>query len=226
MQYAAPSTDVPLRAFFSESKEGKTGLTVTVNVWGPGGSAVAAAAAAAIDATEQPGVYGYTLDELETATPGIYTAIFHTETGTVDQQDIYVPFVVAQWVADIPDMETDVDQIETLVNTINSNVEQYQAVQETPRFEPIGTADSETLGAGVFTLPINRRADGVLIQVLTQNAYMTLNGDTPSANLGFVITADDPFVYIPVKYGKTTLKFLRASAGAVLRSQFIRSVRS
>lgn len=77
--------DLEFSAFYTESKTGKTGLTVTVDVYNPSGTkVVTGASASAIGG----GLYKYTLAGASNTESGIWKALFHTETGTVDQQDI------------------------------------------------------------------------------------------------------------------------------------------
>jgi hypothetical protein len=68
-------------AFFTDGGEGKTGLTVTVDVRNPAGTLIQTG----IAATEiGGGLYSHTLTSGSTTTEGEYTAIFKTA-GTVDQ---------------------------------------------------------------------------------------------------------------------------------------------
>lgn len=73
--------DYKFYAFFIASKIGKTGLTVTVDVYGPGGVEASAQAATEIGG----GLYSYTHTD---ATPGDYMAVFKTADATVDCQHI------------------------------------------------------------------------------------------------------------------------------------------
>lgn len=79
------SVSVKYFAHFIESKLGKTGLTVTVDVWAPDNTKIVNNAAA----TEiGGGLYCYTLSGTLTATEGDYPALFKTATTTVDQREI------------------------------------------------------------------------------------------------------------------------------------------
>jgi hypothetical protein len=73
-------------AFYTASKQGKTGLTVTVDVYGPAGAEVTGAAATEVGG----GLYKYTHTD---ATDGDYTAVFKTADATVDMQ--HVPALAA-----------------------------------------------------------------------------------------------------------------------------------
>jgi len=78
------SNSVKFLAFFTASKQGKTGLTVTIDIYNPSGSQiVTAASATAIGG----GLYSYTLSTNNSA-EGEYAAIFKTTDATVDAQHI------------------------------------------------------------------------------------------------------------------------------------------
>ena len=78
------STSVKFLAFFTASKTGKTGLTVTIDIYDPSGSQiVTGGSATAIGG----GLYAYTLSTNNSA-EGEYAAIFKTTDSTVDSQHI------------------------------------------------------------------------------------------------------------------------------------------
>jgi hypothetical protein len=78
------STPVKFLAFFTASKQGKTGLTVTIDIYNPSGSQiVTGGSATAIGG----GLYSYTLSTNNSA-EGEYAAIFKTTDSTVDSQHI------------------------------------------------------------------------------------------------------------------------------------------
>ena len=78
------STSVKFLAFFTASKTGKTGLTVTVDLYDPSGTQiVTGGSATAIGG----GLYSYTLSTNNSA-EGEYAAIFKTTDTTVDSQHI------------------------------------------------------------------------------------------------------------------------------------------
>ena len=78
------STSVKFLAFFTASKTGKTGLTVTIDIYDPSGSQiVTGGSATAIGG----GLYAYTLSTNNSA-EGEYAAIFKTTESTVDSQHI------------------------------------------------------------------------------------------------------------------------------------------
>ena len=78
------STSVKFVAFYTASKQGKTGLTVTVDLYDPSGTQiVTGGSATAIGG----GLYAYTLSTNNSA-EGEYAAIFKTSDTTVDAQHI------------------------------------------------------------------------------------------------------------------------------------------
>ena len=78
------STSVKFLAFFTASKTGKTGLTVTVDIYDPSGTKITDnQSATAIGG----GLYSYTLSS-NNSTEGEYAAIFKTTDSTVDAQHI------------------------------------------------------------------------------------------------------------------------------------------
>jgi hypothetical protein len=86
---------IKFAAFFSASKAGKTGLTVTVDVYRDGTSLVTGASATEIGG----GLYSYTLVSGSVTTAGNHIAIFKTSDTTVDAQHVPSFFSVGQnWV--------------------------------------------------------------------------------------------------------------------------------
>jgi hypothetical protein len=99
----ATSTNVTVYAFYASGLTGKTGLTVKVSVNRNGtvisGLAVSdAVAATEVDATNQPGLYSYTLSSSNDATEGAYTFHFYTTDTTVNAQHIESLIYCFAWV--------------------------------------------------------------------------------------------------------------------------------
>jgi hypothetical protein len=78
------STSVKFLAFFTASKTGKTGLTVTIDIYNPSGTQIVTAGSAT---ALGGGLYSYTLTSNNSA-EGEYAAIFKTADSTVDSQHI------------------------------------------------------------------------------------------------------------------------------------------
>lgn len=83
---------VTFYAFFVANKTGKTGLTVTVDVYKNGAAIVAAGAATEVGA----GIYSRDLAGASVDTEGYYLAVFKTADATVDQQHIPSLWVVGK----------------------------------------------------------------------------------------------------------------------------------
>jgi hypothetical protein len=77
-------------AFFTAARQGKTGLTVTVDVYRAATAVVTAAAATEIGG----GLYRYTLSSASTATAEAYAAVFKTSDVTVDARHVPSLWVV------------------------------------------------------------------------------------------------------------------------------------
>jgi hypothetical protein len=78
------STSVKFLAFYTASKQGKTGLTVTIDIYNPSGTQIVTAGSAT---ALGGGLYSYTLSTNNSA-EGEYAAIFKTTDSTVDSQHI------------------------------------------------------------------------------------------------------------------------------------------
>lgn len=87
------SNAVKFLAFFTESKLGKTGLTVTVDVYGPGETLLVEAGSAV---EIGGGLYRYILASGSTGDVGEYVCLFKTATDTVDLQHIPALWVVGR----------------------------------------------------------------------------------------------------------------------------------
>jgi hypothetical protein len=78
------STSVKFLAFYTANKQGKTGLTVTVDIYNPSGTQIVTAGSAT---ALGGGLYSYTLSS-NNSSEGEYAAIFKTTDSTVDAQHI------------------------------------------------------------------------------------------------------------------------------------------
>jgi hypothetical protein len=95
-------------AFYTASQTGKTGLTVTIDVYNPAGSLVVTGGSAT---ALGGGLYYYSLSSGSTASAGNYLAIFKTTDTTVDQKHIPALWVIG---------ETWVQNVDTTVSSRNS----------------------------------------------------------------------------------------------------------
>ncbi|MGB5052680.1 MAG: hypothetical protein WBO46_27260 [Caldilineaceae bacterium] len=61
----------------------------------------------------------------------------------------------------------------------------------------------------------------LIIQAETQNVRLTLDGTTPTATVGFLLTAGATVYTFPVAYGMT-VKIIQTTATAVVNYQFVK----
>jgi hypothetical protein len=102
------STSVKFVAFYTASKTGKTGLTVTIDIYNPSGTQiVTGGSATAIGG----GLYAYTLSTNNSA-EGEYAAIFKTTDTTVDAQHIPSLWVLGR--AGVENLDASVSSRSTL----------------------------------------------------------------------------------------------------------------
>lgn len=92
MSWEQISTAITFYFFYTESKVGKTGLTVTVDVYRAGAEIVTAAVATEVG----DGFYKYELASGSVTVEGEYVAVAKTTTTTVDQQHIPALWIVGR----------------------------------------------------------------------------------------------------------------------------------
>lgn len=85
----------------------------------------------------------------------------------------------------------------------------------------LGPHVSITIGGSVFSPPLPAGgANKLMVQALAQNIRYTLNGLTPTAAIGFRLTAgNDPIVIDMIK--GATPQFFRESSGAILEYEWL-----
>lgn len=86
-------------------------------------------------------------------------------------------------------------------------------------FRTVGAHATNASLATAVTLTPASGATKLLIQALTQNIRVTLDGTTPTATLGFQIKAADPAVVIPIAPG-TVVKLIEELATATIQYQW------
>lgn len=125
-----PTDTLEFGAFFTANLVGKTGLTVTVNVNGPSGNLITAAAATEVDPVHQPGLYSYSYTHTGSLASGLYYADFNTTDLTVDIQQLIDTVEVQAWVAFIDvsissrAIAGSVTIISPVSNSVNLNLDQ------------------------------------------------------------------------------------------------------
>ena len=185
------STSVKFLAFFTASKQGKTGLTVTVDLYDPSGSQiVTGGSATAIGG----GLYAYTLSTNNSA-EGEYAAIFKTSDTTVDAQHIPSLWVLGR--AGVENLDATVSSRSTLT-AAQVNAEADTALSDvgltTTITGRIDQAVSTRLAGSAYTAPAN--SDIAAIKSKTDNlpASPAATGDIPSANITAIKAKTDALV--------------------------------
>jgi hypothetical protein len=173
------STSVKFLAFYTASKQGSTGLTVTVDVYDPSGTKIVDASAA----TELAGgLYTYTLSS-SNSSAGEYVAIFKTTDSAVDAQ--HIPSLWSLGRAGVENLDAAVSSRSTLTvaqvnaeadtaladvgltSTITGRIDQAVSTRATPADIP--TADITAVKAKTDLLNTDRLAN-----VATTNIVGTL----------------------------------------------------
>ena len=168
------STSVKFVAFYTASKTGKTGLTVTVDLYDPSGSQiVTGGSATAIGG----GLYAYTLSTNNSA-EGEYAAIFKTTDSTVDSQHIPSLWVLGR--AGVENLDASVSSRSTLT-AAQVNTEADTALSDvgltTTITGRIDQAISTRLAAADYTAPSAAPTVAEIRQELDTNSTKLANLD-------------------------------------------------
>ena len=168
------STSVKFVAFYTASKQGKTGLTVTIDIYDPSGSQiVTGASATAIGG----GLYSYTLSSNNGA-EGEYAAIFKTSDSTVDAQHIPSLWVLGR--AGVENLDTTVSSRSTLT-AAQVNTEADTALADVGLTSTItGRIDqaiSTRLAAADYTAPSSAPTVVAIRQEMDANSTKLANLD-------------------------------------------------
>jgi hypothetical protein len=168
------STSVKFVAFYTASKTGKTGLTVTVDIYDPSGSQiVTGGSATAIGG----GLYSYTLASNNSA-EGEYAAIFKTTDSTVDAQHIPSLWVLGR--AGVENLDAAVSSRSTLT-AAQVNTEADTALADvgltTTITGRIDAATSTRLAAADYTAPSAAPTVVAIRQEMDSNSTKLANLD-------------------------------------------------
>lgn len=92
---------------------------------------------------------------------------------------------------------------------------------------PLGSLTKNSSLSSVVTITAPIRATGLLIQALSQNVRLTIDGTTPvtgtgSTGTGYDINAGTAAVLIPVREGQQ-VRMIEEAASAVVNYQWVRS---
>jgi hypothetical protein len=168
------STSVKFVAFYTASKTGKTGLTVTIDIYNPSGSQIVTdGSATAIGG----GLYSYTLSTNNSA-EGEYAAIFKTSDSTVDAQHIPSLWVLGR--AGVENLDAAVSSRSTLTAAqVNSEADTALAdVGLTSTITGrIDQAISTRLAAADYTAPTSAPTVTAIRQEMDSNSTKLANLD-------------------------------------------------
>lgn len=87
-------------------------------------------------------------------------------------------------------------------------------------FTLVGAHGSNSSLGSAVTLTPPTGGHAVILQAITQNVRVTLDGTTPTASVGFQIRAGDPPAVLDTPTG-TSLKVIQETASAVLQYQWV-----
>jgi hypothetical protein len=182
------SNSVKFLAFFTASKQGKTGLTVTIDIYDPSGSQiVTGGSATAIGG----GLYSYTLSTNNSA-EGEYAAIFKTTDSTVDSQHIPSLWVLGR--AGVENLDASVSSRSTLT-AAQVNAEADTALSDvgltTTITGRIDQAISTRLAGSAYTAPANSDVAAIKAKTDALPASPAATGDIPSANISAIKVKTD-----------------------------------
>lgn len=199
-------------AFFTESKLGKTGLTVTIDVYDPAGSLIVnGGSATAIGG----GLYGYTLASGSVTAEGEYAAIFKTAMTTVDQQHIPALWVIGR--AGVEHLDADVSgrASQASLNAVAAYVDtEVVAIKAKTDNLPSDPADASDVAAAFAALPgVAAIADAVWDEALAGHAV----SGSAAAALGAAGSASDPLLNaVPGSYESGTAGAALGRIGSAL----------
>jgi hypothetical protein len=166
------STSVKFLAFFTASKTGKTGLTVTIDVYNPSGTQIVTAGSAT---ALGGGLYSYTLTS-NNSSEGEYAAIFKTTDSTVDAQHIPSLWVLGR--AGVENLDATVSSRSTLT-AAQVNAEADTALSDvgltTTITGRIDQAISTRLAESAYTAPANSDVAAIKVKTDALNSERLAN---------------------------------------------------
>ncbi len=86
------------------------------------------------------------------------------------------------------------------------------------RFQPEGSHTRNAALSSAVTLTKPSGAGLIILQCETQNVKFTLDGTTPTATVGFLLTAGDPPILVPV--AGAAVKVIEVAASASVNYQW------
>jgi hypothetical protein len=170
------STSVKFLAFFTASKQGKTGLTVTVDIYNPSGTQIVTAGSAT---ALGGGLYSYTLSS-NNSSEGEYAAIFKTTDSTVDAQHIPSLWVLGRAGVENLDATTSSRLASSgYTAPANSDISAIKAKTDNLPASPAATADIPTAAISAIQAKTDNLPSDPADQSLVESAISALS--IPSA---------------------------------------------
>lgn len=90
-------------------------------------------------------------------------------------------------------------------------------------FAVVGSHVTNGTLSSAVTLTVNKAANAIIIQAFTQSVRITFDGTTPTASVGFLLTAADGPVMIAMPPNRT-LKVIESTASASIQYQYVRTL--
>lgn len=87
------------------------------------------------------------------------------------------------------------------------------------QFDPVGSHYDGTDISSATTLAVATGASKLMIQALSQNARLTLDGTAPTTTKGFQLKAGDPLQVLPIG-ANMTIKVIQEAATADIQYQW------
>lgn len=171
---------VKFAAFFTASRQGKTGLTVTVDIYNPAGTLIVTAGAAS---ALGGGIYTYVLASGSVTTEGEYYAVFKTTDTTVDAQHVPALWVVGR--AGIEDLDAAISSRNATAPD-NASITAIKAKTDNLPASPASTTNI-TAATGVVLSATTHT--GATIPTVTNLTNAPTNGDLTATMKASVTTA-------------------------------------
>jgi len=183
------STSVKFLAFFTASKQGKTGLTVTVDIYAPDGTQIVTAGSAT---ALGGGLYSYTLSTNNSA-EGEYAAIFKTTDATVDAQHIPSLWVLGRAGVENLDAATSTRlPSSSYTAPANSDISAIKAKTDALPSDPADQSLVEAAIAGVTAPSAATVASAVRTELATELARVDVATSTRLATSGYTAPTAAP----------------------------------
>jgi hypothetical protein len=183
------SNSVKFLAFYTASKQGKTGLTVTIDIYDPSGSQIVTGGSAT---ALGGGLYAYTLSTNNSA-EGEYAAIFKTSDTTVDSQHIPSLWVLGRAGVENLDAATSTRLASSAYTApANSDISAIKSKTDNLPSDPADQSLVEAAIAGVTAPSAATVASAVRTELATELARVDAAVSTRLATSGYTAPSTAP----------------------------------